>query len=72
TSPHVLGLPAAVARIADLVGEARAAAALPSSIGLDQLSVYVADADLPVEVEALSLAAGPDARPRSTTRRRAA
>ncbi|WP_345129361.1 N-acetylglucosamine kinase, partial [Dactylosporangium darangshiense] len=54
TSPHVLGLPAAVARIADLVGEARAAAALPSSIGLDQLSVYVAGADLPVEVEALS------------------
>ncbi|GAA2343737.1 N-acetylglucosamine kinase [Dactylosporangium salmoneum] len=54
TSPHVLGLPAAVAQLGALVAEARAAAALPSSIGLDQFSAYIAGADLPIEVERLN------------------
>ncbi|WP_432825280.1 N-acetylglucosamine kinase [Dactylosporangium sp. CA-092794] len=54
TSPHVLGLPAALAQIAGLVEAARAAAALPAAAELAQLSVYVAGADLPVEVERLN------------------
>ncbi|MGI5242788.1 N-acetylglucosamine kinase [Dactylosporangium sp. CA-139066] len=58
TSPHVLGLPAAVAQLAELVAQARAAAALPASVELDRLSVYVAGADLPFEVEQLNAAVG--------------
>jgi N-acetylglucosamine kinase-like BadF-type ATPase len=54
TSPHVLGLPAALAQLAALVAEARAAAALPPGIELSQLSVYVAGADLPIEVDRLN------------------
>lgn len=54
TSPHVLGLPGALARLRSLVEQARAAAALPAAMELSQLSVYVAGADLPVEVERLN------------------
>ena len=58
TSPHVLGLAAAVAQLGELVVRARAAAALPASIELDRLSVYVAGADLPFEVEQLNAEVG--------------
>jgi N-acetylglucosamine kinase-like BadF-type ATPase len=40
------------------VARARAAAALPPSIGLSQLSVYLAGADLPIEVERLNAGVG--------------
>ncbi|WP_432972862.1 N-acetylglucosamine kinase [Dactylosporangium sp. CA-233914] len=56
TSPHVLGLEGALSQLAALVAEARAKASLPASIELDQLCVYVAGADLPVEVERLNTA----------------
>ncbi|GAA2633968.1 BadF/BadG/BcrA/BcrD ATPase family protein [Dactylosporangium fulvum] len=54
TSPHVIGLPGTLSLLADLVAQARAAAALPGAVPLAQLSVYVAGADLPIEVERLN------------------
>ncbi|MEV6927337.1 BadF/BadG/BcrA/BcrD ATPase family protein [Dactylosporangium sp. NPDC051485] len=56
TSPHVLGLPGAVTQLVTLIAQARAAAALPPDIELSQLSVYIAGADLPIEVERLNTA----------------
>jgi N-acetylglucosamine kinase-like BadF-type ATPase len=56
TSPHMIGLPATLSLLTDLVSRARAAAALPAALGLAQLSVYVAGADLPIEVERLNTA----------------
>ncbi|GGM25394.1 N-acetylglucosamine kinase [Dactylosporangium sucinum] len=55
TSPHAVGLPAALAQLAELVGKARAVA---PDRPLAQLSVYVAGADLPVEVERLNAEVG--------------
>ena len=54
TSPHVIGLPATLTLLTELVSRARAAAALPTALGLSQLSVYLAGADLPVEVTRLN------------------
>jgi N-acetylglucosamine kinase-like BadF-type ATPase len=54
TSPHNIGLPASLQLIGDLVRQARAAAALPAELRLGRLDVYVAGADLPVEVERLN------------------
>jgi N-acetylglucosamine kinase-like BadF-type ATPase len=54
TSPHVLGVDGALSQLSTLIHQARHAAALPSSIELDQLSVYMAGADLPIEVDRLN------------------
>ncbi|MET7400827.1 BadF/BadG/BcrA/BcrD ATPase family protein [Dactylosporangium sp. NPDC005572] len=55
TSPHAAGWPAALATLAELVTKARAVA---PDRPLAQLSVYVAGADLPVEVERLNTEVG--------------
>ncbi|WP_238005346.1 BadF/BadG/BcrA/BcrD ATPase family protein [Dactylosporangium sp. AC04546] len=58
TSPHAIGLPATLSLLSELVAQARAEAAVPPGLSLTQLSVYVAGADLPVEVERLNLEVG--------------
>ncbi|WP_238017008.1 BadF/BadG/BcrA/BcrD ATPase family protein [Dactylosporangium sp. AC04546] len=55
TSPHAVGWPVALATLAELVTKARTA--VPDR-PLAQLSVYVAGADLPVEVERLNTEVG--------------
>ncbi|MEV4132034.1 BadF/BadG/BcrA/BcrD ATPase family protein [Dactylosporangium sp. NPDC049742] len=54
TSPHNIGLPACLKLLGDLVGQARAAAAVPADLRLSRLQVYLAGADLPIEVERLN------------------
>ncbi|MGI5182830.1 N-acetylglucosamine kinase [Dactylosporangium sp. CA-152071] len=54
TSPHNIGLPACLKLLGDLVGQARAAAAVPPDLRLSRLQVYLAGADLPIEVERLN------------------
>jgi N-acetylglucosamine kinase-like BadF-type ATPase len=56
TSPHVIGLPKAVQVMAHLVNSARIDAGLPTDTLIEQVNVYLAGADLPVEVEGLQKA----------------
>ncbi|MGC9666836.1 N-acetylglucosamine kinase [Planosporangium sp. 12N6] len=56
SSPHSLGVPGAMRLLDSLVADARAAADLPAGTRVDQVSVYLAGADLPVEVQRLHAA----------------
>ncbi|HEY6595027.1 MAG TPA: BadF/BadG/BcrA/BcrD ATPase family protein [Asanoa sp.] len=56
SSPHTLGVPAAVDLIGSLVAEVRAAAGLPAARPIQRLAVYLAGLDLPVEVNAFTKA----------------
>jgi N-acetylglucosamine kinase-like BadF-type ATPase len=58
SSPHSLGVPGSMQLLDGLISDARSAAGLPADSGIDQISVYLAGADLPVEVERLSAAVG--------------
>jgi N-acetylglucosamine kinase-like BadF-type ATPase len=54
SSPHLIGLPATIRLLDALVAEARAAAGLSPDMVIAQTSVFLAGADLPVEVQRLS------------------
>jgi N-acetylglucosamine kinase-like BadF-type ATPase len=53
SSPHSVGVPGALALLDTLVAEAVADAGLPAGTVLDLAAVYIAGADLPVEVDVL-------------------
>jgi N-acetylglucosamine kinase-like BadF-type ATPase len=53
SSPHHLGVPGSMQLLNKLIGEARSTAGMPADTGIDQISVYLAGADLPIEVERL-------------------
>lgn len=55
-TPHALGVDGTVAALDALIGRARAAAGLAPEVVLDRAEIYLAGADLPVEVDALSVA----------------
>jgi N-acetylglucosamine kinase-like BadF-type ATPase len=56
SSPHYLGLDGTVALLSRLVAAARAAAGLDAGTPLDRAEVYLAGADLPIEVRNLTKA----------------
>jgi N-acetylglucosamine kinase-like BadF-type ATPase len=56
TSPHVVGLPPAMAILGTLVEAARTDAGLAPDEPVDLIAVYLAGADLPIEVERLEAA----------------
>jgi N-acetylglucosamine kinase-like BadF-type ATPase len=56
--PHNLGLPGCIALLDSLVSRGLAEAGLPPGTVLDRAEVYVAGADLPVEVDMLTKAVG--------------
>jgi N-acetylglucosamine kinase-like BadF-type ATPase len=56
TSPHVVGLPRALEMMGHLVRTARREARLDPQTTVDLIAVYLAGADLPVEVERLQAA----------------
>jgi N-acetylglucosamine kinase-like BadF-type ATPase len=60
SSPHNLGLPGSLRLLDDLVGRALAAAGAASPAGdeVEQTAVFIAGADLPIEVERLTVAVG--------------
>jgi N-acetylglucosamine kinase-like BadF-type ATPase len=53
SSPHNLGVPGSMRLLDELIADARSAAAVPAGAVVDHASVYLAGADLPVEVERL-------------------
>jgi N-acetylglucosamine kinase-like BadF-type ATPase len=57
SSPHHLGVPGTIALLDSLIGTARERAGLPAAV-LDRAEVYIAGADLPVEVDVLHKAIG--------------
>ncbi|OLB65476.1 MAG: ATPase [Actinobacteria bacterium 13_2_20CM_2_72_6] len=58
SSPHLLGVPGSIALLDSLVRQALGAAGLPAGTVLDRAEVYIAGADLPVEVDILTKAVG--------------
>jgi N-acetylglucosamine kinase-like BadF-type ATPase len=58
SSPHLLGVPGSLELLDRLIGEVRAQAGLPTGLELDRAEIYLAGADLPVEVEILMRAVG--------------
>jgi N-acetylglucosamine kinase-like BadF-type ATPase len=56
SSPHNLGVPGSLRLLDELITDARSTAGLPAGTRIDQISVYLAGADLPVEVERLHAA----------------
>jgi N-acetylglucosamine kinase-like BadF-type ATPase len=58
SSPHHLGVPGAIALLDSLVSRGLAEAGLPPGTVLDRAEVYIAGADLPVEVDVLTKAVG--------------
>ncbi|HEU4347407.1 MAG TPA: BadF/BadG/BcrA/BcrD ATPase family protein [Actinoplanes sp.] len=58
SSPHDLGVPGTMALLESLIGSAREQAGLPAPAVLDRAEVYIAGADLPVEVDVLHKAIG--------------
>jgi N-acetylglucosamine kinase-like BadF-type ATPase len=58
SSPHLIGVPGAVALLDSLVRQAVAQAGLPAGTALSRAEVYIAGADLPVEVDVLMKAVG--------------
>ncbi|MDT5036704.1 MAG: hypothetical protein QOE03_1889 [Micromonosporaceae bacterium] len=56
SSPHRLGVTGSMRMIDNLIDDARSAAAVPTATRIDQISVYLAGADLPIEVERLHTA----------------
>jgi N-acetylglucosamine kinase-like BadF-type ATPase len=57
SSPHNLGVPGSMQLLDGLISDARTTGGLPTGARIDQVSVYLAGADLPVEVERLHAAA---------------
>ncbi|MEU7908363.1 BadF/BadG/BcrA/BcrD ATPase family protein [Actinoplanes sp. NPDC049118] len=57
SSPHTLGLPGAVRVLDSLIAQARTRAGVPAGTPVDLAGVYVAGADLPIEVDQLQAAA---------------
>jgi N-acetylglucosamine kinase-like BadF-type ATPase len=58
SSPHVLGVSGTMKLLTGLVADAVAAAGLPAGTVLDRAEMYLAGADLPVEVDVLTKAVG--------------
>jgi N-acetylglucosamine kinase-like BadF-type ATPase len=58
SSPHILGVPGTIALLDSLVRRAVADAGLPPDTVLARTEVYIAGADLPVEVDGLMKAVG--------------
>jgi N-acetylglucosamine kinase-like BadF-type ATPase len=58
SSPHNLGVAGCLHLLDKLIADARAGAGVPAGTPIDQVSVYLAGADLPVEVERLHAAVG--------------
>jgi N-acetylglucosamine kinase-like BadF-type ATPase len=58
SSPHHLGVPGSIALLDSLVTRALAEAGLPPGTVMDRAEVYIAGADLPVEVDVLTKAVG--------------
>src|SRR5439155_670092 len=58
SSPHHLGVPGSIALLDSLVSRTLAEAGLPPGTVLDRAEVYIAGADLPVEVDILTKAVG--------------
>lgn len=58
SSPHLIGVPGAVALLDSLVRQAVAQAGLPAGTVLSRAEVYLAGADLPIEVDLLTKAVG--------------
>jgi len=58
SSPHRLGVPGSIALLDSLVSRGLAEAGLPPGTVLDRAEVYIAGADLPVEVDILTKAVG--------------
>jgi N-acetylglucosamine kinase-like BadF-type ATPase len=56
SSPHHLGLPASMDLLSGMVIQALAIAGLPADAVLDRAELYIAGADLPIEVEILGKA----------------
>ncbi|BFU41984.1 N-acetylglucosamine kinase [Krasilnikovia sp. MM14-A1004] len=56
SSPHSLGLPGAVRVLDTLIADARARAGVPAGTPVDLAAIYLAGADLPVEVDRLHAA----------------
>lgn len=54
SSPHLIGVGGAIRLVGGLIEDARAEAGLPPGSVLDRAEIYLAGADLPVEVERLS------------------
>ncbi|NUT36963.1 MAG: ATPase [Hamadaea sp.] len=59
SSPHLLGVPKAIALLDDLIHRVRAAAGLSPDHAVARAEIYLAGADLPVEVATLMAAVGP-------------
>lgn len=58
SSPHILGVPGSLTLLDRLISEVRAQAGIPVGLELDRAEVYLAGADLPVEVDILMAAVG--------------
>ena len=58
SSPHLIGVPATITLLDDLIRQVRAQAGLPADLPLERAEIYLAGADLPVEVEILMSAVG--------------
>ncbi|WP_290869626.1 BadF/BadG/BcrA/BcrD ATPase family protein [Hamadaea sp.] len=58
SSPHNIGVPGTIALLGDLIQQVRKEAGLGSEVPLDRAEVYLAGADLPVEVATLMTAVG--------------
>lgn len=58
SSPHMIGLPGTLALLDSLLRRAARHAGLPSGTVLERIEVYLAGADLPVEVDTLTKAVG--------------
>ncbi len=58
SSPHLLGVPGSIALLDSLVRQVLGSAGLPAGTVLDRAEVYIAGADLPVEVDILTKAVG--------------
>lgn len=58
STPHALGVPGSLELLDRLIGDVRAQAGLPSGVDLDRAEIYLAGADLPIEVEILMTEVG--------------
>jgi len=58
SSPHNVGVPGTIALLGDLIQRVRAEAGLPPHVRLERAEIYLAGADLPVEVATLMTAVG--------------
>ncbi|GAA2551251.1 BadF/BadG/BcrA/BcrD ATPase family protein [Winogradskya consettensis] len=56
TSPHNIGLPAAITVLGELITAVRTTAGLPADVPIDVAAYYLAGADLPIEVAQLHAA----------------